>query len=454
MDKPTNFSADGNLKLLALTVFFVTTLPLARFDIGPIPFYLVDGLVAISLIKAIKIPVIHWEGYAKKIVKVSWLYLFFICLSEIRGLIFYKFVFPAFFMIWRYGLGICLVLILPRLINSKDEFNILLKVLVIAMTISASLSIMSSLPLTRQLVANKIFSIKMLNYAGSRDIERRAEFRGHEEATRGRALIGATNITGGFLCSLWPLSFIAYRRFHSKWKKFALLASIITPFGALATYSRTAWLSISLIALAVGLFGYTGKRRIILFAAALAIIIVNLVGIESKSLFVGRIVKRTTIAINSPTTSGSEAERFLSYTQPFYHLFENPIWFVTGAGSAGYKIALRGGVDRLLYQRGPLATHSAFSVSYYNFGLGGAICQLLLMVFSILMILGSIKKFKRIRSDKSVIWETLLTIWVGMTPWWLFTPNVGQMPRGSMFFFLILSIFLTVEKLHRYEKFE
>jgi len=314
------------------------------------------------------------------------------------------------------------------------------------MTISGFLTVLSSIPGTRGFVSKKIFSIKFINYAGEKSIEKRAAFRGYDMASRGRALIGSTNITGGFLCALWPLSFLAYRWLRGKWKYAALIACIISPFGALATYSRTAWLSIAAIFIIIGLFGYGGRRRIIFIVGALVLLIINQVGMESKSLYIDRIVKSTTRAITEPTAS--EFERFLSYSQPFEHLLDNPAWLLVGAGSAGYKMSLRGEIDEMIYERGRLATHSSFAMSYYNFGLLAAFCQILLLLFSLILIMSKIIESNRKNSkDDLLYWYTLMAVWIALIPWWLFTPNIGQMPRASMFFFFIIGLFLSAGNL-------
>jgi len=445
-----------NIRWLAIAVFFITTLPMARIDAGPVPFYFVDGLVAVSLLMALQHSKVRWQGISRRITLTAGIFFGFVCLSEIRGMLSYQFITPAIYMIFRYGLGVALILIIPRIVNTQRDFQTILKTAVVGMLVTGSLTILSSLPQTRPFVAETVFSHEILYSLGNKHLYKASIFRGgFDYAIRGSSLAGSVNITGGFLCALWPIAFLAYRKFkyEKKWRQISFLACIITPFGALLTYSRTAWLGIALVAFLIGILGYTGRRRIIIIAAALGLLIVNNVGLHSRYFFYDRIERSMERTLAEPFKDKASYERFLSYTQPFQHLLENPIWFIAGAGSAGRKMAIRGILDHLFYGEGDLATHSAFSMAYFNFGFLGAISHVLLMVFAFALILRNIRHSRSSEPEERLPWHALMAVWLGLIPWWLFGHGATSLPRGSMFFFLIFSIMLTCEKLRMNSEF-
>ena len=108
---------------------------------------------------------------------------------------------------------------------------------------------------------------------------------------------------------------------------------------------------------------------------------------------------------------------------------------------------IRRNLNKLLYDEEELATHSAFAMVFYNFGLLGAMCHVFLMVFLFSHILKNVVRTWRLTITEFIPWQTLLAVWVAILPWWLFTPNAGGMARGSMFFFFIISVILVVDNL-------
>jgi len=439
---------------LSLTAFFVITLPLARISLGPVPLYFADGFLVVSLLLALKRSKVRWNQLPRQILLVSAVFFLFICLSELRGIYSYNFVAPGFYMIFRFCLGISLVIILPRLVNEPRDFQAILKVILISLLVTSSLTILSSLPQTRPLVSKTVFSNKILNPTGTSYIVSASNFRGWDFGIRGSSLVGSVNITGGILCILWPLAFLAYHifRYNKKWKSVALMACIITPFGAIFTYSRSASIAIASIICLIGIFGYARKRSLVLVALTLGLLIITNVGIYSRHFQFKRLEKKFSLAFTAPSVGKGEYERFLSYSQPFEHLADNLSWLVAGTGCAARKIVFRKQLDSLAYDEDELATHSAFSMVYYNFGLIGAICHALLLVFGFTLISRNILQTRHLDLEKRLTWQALMGVWVGMIPWWLFTPNAGGMARGSTIFFFAISILLAVEKLRMQTK--
>lgn len=437
------------IRCLGLAVFFVTTLPLARINFGPVPFYFVDGFLLVLLWLSLNRPKVRWQKPAKRLALISAFFFLSVCAGEIRGMISYQFFFPGLYMIFRFGLGISLVISLPRLVNTHQDFQVVLKAAVVGMLITSSLTILSSLPPTRPFVAKTIFSNRLLTSTGADDLYKRDPFMDSDAGSRGSSLAGSVNITGAFICALWPLAFLAHQklRYSKKWKKMALLACIITPFGALATYSRSAWLGVSLITFLIGFYGYTGRRRFIFLVVALAISIVSIIGTGSRFFQIDRVIIRTKAALIDPTGSSYEYERFLSYSEPFTHLIDNPDWAVAGAGSAGTKMFNRRVLLKMIYDQHGLATHSSFSMAYYNFGVPGVVFWIFLIWCALTLILSNIRQTTMYDREERLTWQAFLSTWFGMTPWLLFGHGATASARGSMFFFCIVGILLASEKL-------
>lgn len=265
---------------------------------------------------------------------------------------------------------------------------------------------------------------------------------------RGTSLIGPATATGAYLCILWPLGLLAYHRIDSntKWKRLSLLACFVTPLGALATYSRGAWLGILLIIGLIGFLGSSASRRVIILFAVLIMIIVSYVGLESEFLLIDRIENRTAATFNDPVAEGGV--RVLSYIQPFEHLLGNPSWLLVGTGSAVGKMAERGAIDCWSYKTGRIADHSVFGRAYFDYGMPGALCHIFLMLFSLSLIFRNMQYSKRSDPEELITWQTLLAVWLGgLLPWWLLGHAAVSTARGSMLLFFIFAIFLTCEQL-------
>ena len=445
-----NKGDEKNNKLFWLGIFVVllTALQKARIEIGPMPLYFVEVLVVVLLLKTSHSTELLWSKDSRRILFLAKFFFLCVILGEIRGAFSYNFILPAIYQIARYGLGISLLFVLPRLVKTPQQFQVVLKAAVLGMLITGSLSIFSSLPPTR-FIAKYVFSNPVLNPT-VKSVEKAMDFRGSDYAIRGISLVGPATVTGAYLCILWPLGILAYRRIDSntKWKRLSLLACIIAPIGALATYSRGAWLGVSLITCLLGLFGFSGSRRMIILFAAVVIIIVSHVGLESQFFYIERIEKRTMATINDPYASGYESSRFLSYTDPFKHLLENPSWLLAGTGSAGSKMAERGDIDSSSSGKAMIATHSVFGRAYLDYGLPGALCHIFLMLSALALILRNLKYTRHTDPDEHLTWQILLAVWLGgLLPWWLFGHAAVSTARGSMVLFFIFAIFLTCEQL-------
>ena len=434
--------------LLSLFIVFLTGLHTSRVNIGPMPLYFVEGLSGILLVSAFlyfkKRPI---PTTSKIILFPAFFFFFFVVLGEMRGAASYSFLLPAIYQIARFGLGIAMLLVLPRLITHRRHLNTCLKAIVVGVLITGTLSVFSSLPPTRP-IAKLVFSNPILSPTKGGIMEKYNAMRGEDFGIRGTSLAGPATLTGTYLCTLWPLSLLAYRKLDSfTWKRLALLACILAPFGALVTYSRMSWLGVFLIVGLFGIFGRSGSRRVVILFVSVIMVIVSFVGLNSRFFYMDRIQNRTKATLENPMESGDVMERFLSYTQPFRHLMANPTWLVAGAGSAGGKMAERGSIQSLLYAQGALATHSAIAMAYYQFGLAGALCHVLLMGFGFVLVLRNVLFTRNKDLDEKLTWQVLLAVWLGLLPWWLFGHASVSTARGNMFFFFIFALFLTFEQM-------
>ncbi len=441
-----------------MTVFFITTLPIARFDLGPLPVYISDFLVAVLLDLYLRSRESRPAVY-RPITLLTLLFFYMILVSELNGYFTYRNTAASLYMFIRYSLGISLVLILPGFIETRNQLNFILKALLLGMLLNGAVTLLTSLPPTRAWVLKMVFNIPFI-VPRSGSIESGMTRHAADAAIRGRSLLGATNMTGGFLSALFPLSIVAIHFFKNEsfWKRVAWIACIVTPLGALATYSRGTWLGIGAIIFLFGVVGLAGGRRIFVPVALLVFLIISVIEIPSQFLFFERIQRSTERALNHEEHDVAETERFHSFTEPFDYLAYNSSYLLFGEGSVGGKLRGRGLIqsvnqrqNRYKSEDGDLATHSAFSMAFYNFGLIAAFAHVGIMFFAYRLIIRNIRLTSNLYSEHKILWQALLGCWVGLTPWWLFGHAATSIPRGSMFFFCMVALLLTFEKLRQKE---
>lgn len=431
-----------SIRVLSLAIVFITALALSRVRVGPIPLYFEDLLIA--AVVAVACMRSGFTRYFLTPIGMLSLCLFgFILLSECYGLAFHGSPFEPLYMMGRFGLAIALVATMPAMIRSQADLNHVLRGFVVGMLITATLAICTSLPPTRGIVNRTVFAVPMLGATVSdRALEKDVNSE-DERAVRGRSLVGSINITGGVLCTVWPLAFLAYRRFRWHWKTIALWACIITPFGAMATYARGAWLGVAAILCLVFFAGYGKGRLQVLLATILATVVIGIAGVSSNLFYFDRIINKTEVAIYD--RGEGENQRLYSYIEPFQLVIEYPIMLVMGSGTAGEKMARRGAkVDEMT---GGEHVHSAFGKTFYTFGGVAAFCQLFLMSAGYIFIFRRLVLTRRSSVDQKLPWQVALACWLGLSPWWLFGHAIASEPRGAIIYFLMFGMLLTFEDL-------
>ena len=433
---------------LGILIFVLLAVPKLRLVEGGIPLYFVDGLIFLLFVYSLRQPPVP-RYVTPPIPKFVTAYLFFVCLGELRGMVAYMSFTDSIYMLTRFCLAISLFFIVPRIIINYEAIGDVLKGVLAGLLVSSVIVIMYSWGTTRSLVMSTVFSWNCVNPGSERMALLVLMHAGVSEATRGRSLVGAATMTTGFLGSVWPLAFLAYRwpGLTKTWRQLGLLVSIITPIAILMTYGRTAWLIVALIGSMISLFGFAGGRRNVMIFAVICLVVVQQYGLYSEKFMVGRVVQKTQTAIHNPLTGESESERFLSYVQPFEHLLKNPSWWLVGAGRTGEKMVNRGNLKAQLYDEAGLATHSAFAMAYYSYGLPAALIQVLLMISAYRIILIRLRYWGQREGMQKMIWQTLLMSWVGLTLWWLSGHAPVGEPRGVMLFFFLFGLLFALDSL-------
>ncbi len=422
--------------ILGVTAFLLSVIPKLRIVIG-MPLYAVDFLILYLFIISFGKPKLKYIGNAGIIVKVVAVYLLFIAMGELRGGVVYGRMLDAVYMIFRFMMAGALFYIIPRFVRSRRELGIVVNGLCLGLLLSALISVLFSLPFTRRFVVNTFFSISFINPVDMTGVLQ------DNSTVRGSTLIGTSTFSSGVMAVLWPLLFMGGTLFASNifWKRLNLLALFIVPIGILATYGRSAWASVILVAGSVLVFGGRAGRSTILLWLLIMGLVVTKIGMESDLLMTDRVIRNTEIAVETPLERENERERFMAYIEPFRHVMEHPSFFLLGTGVANRKY---GGNA---YGEADSASHAVPGIAYYAYGVGGAICQIMIMLLSFFLIFKRLYRARRYLPSMARIWESLLAAWFGLLPWWLFGHGIVTQPRGTMVFFLYFGIVMACERM-------
>ncbi len=417
--------------------------PKANLSLAGVPLYAVDGLIAVILVRVLSRPPRHLN-VMRPIPGLAAAFLTLILLSELRGAVTYSLPFGWLYMALRFTLAVSLAYTLPRILVSPGSARTVIAGLAVGMVLASATVILYSLPATRGLTLRTIFAWRALCPESRTLIAKTTDFYGADAVIRGRSLIGAATFTSGVLASLWPLALLLqdmHAPVRRGWGVVMRLAVTMAPVAILATYGRTAWLSVTLVLLVLVSDVRNGLIRGLSLAAVAFVVILHIVPTRYDWRMVERVVVRTEQTFVAPTKDVSDRERFFSYVEPFVHLVEHPSWLLVGAGRTGQRLVRRADLRTpLLFDEGSRATHSAFSIAYYAFGLPAALCHILLMSFAFRYILSSRRQARG--TPDYATWNVLLAAWCGLLPWWLFGHGCVGEPRGAMVFFLMYGLLL------------
>ena len=431
------FRPTSPIFLLSLLAFLLSGMPKVRWVFGA-PIYLIDLIILYLIFLTVIIKRPRFVGRAKTLVGVIGAYFFFVLLGELRGAVVYNQLFNSIYMLFRFSLALMLPFIVPKIVRTPNDLTAVIKGLCVGLLLSAILAIFYSLPFTRS-IASFIFSIKLIN-----PVEQNAAVLEVSSALRGQTLIGTSTFSSGLMAMLWPLLYMGGTLFwqSGRWRLWCKIALFLLPLGILATYGRSAWLSVVLVLSSMMLWG-SGKARLkTLFWVIAFLLLIVQVGMESDLMMVNRIVKKTQKTFDAPMESDSERERFLAYVQPFQHVVKYPSFLMAGTGAANRKF----GGDA--YEEAETASHAVPGMAYYAYGVGGALCQILLMISAFRLCYRRLIRARRNVPSMVWMWRALLAALFGVLPWWLFGHGIVTQPRGAMAFFLLMGIILACERIY------
>ena len=434
------------LRLLVIMIFILLAAPKMRVMIGPAPLYIIDAIIAFLFLAANQASAVRPMKQLSSLVVV---YLVFVYIGEMRGLMQYGKPMESFYIIGQSSLAISLFYLIPRLVRTSDSLALTLKAIVAGLIFTSIITILYSLGSTRPLVVKIFFSHNFLVPYGERMAQEMLYMSGEIEALRGQSLIGVSTITTGFLGTMWAFTFLASRwpGFSANWIKAAHIASMATPVAMLMTYGRAAWVTVLAIGGIAFFFGFAkGRRNILILAACLAIIVYQ-VGWRSELFMVNRVVEKTKLAIDDPYKEESVAQRLLSYTQPFSHLMEHPLWLFAGTGRVGQKLSQRGNIEAELRDRAGLSKHSGFGMAYYSYGLLAAFTHALIILNGLRFIVRRLQESTpKDSSLHKITWQTFLMTWVGLLCWWLPGHAVIGEARGVILFFFFYGFMMSCDR--------
>lgn len=432
-----------SLKFLCITVLVLFAAPKINIKIGPIPLYLIDFLIFLTLYHARKLPKLSYKLPYKSLVSFI---LFMIFTNEfLNGLRIGTLIQPIYLMV-RMSLAVILFFVVPRIIRKPEDLIKILKYGLVGAFITALLLIFSSLPMTRGistiLLSNPILTPNAVSLSSS-------ILDAGESGIRGSSLIGVSILSGAFLNVIWPLLFLLLTFYKLKGiLKYVLFATLVlVPIGVIMTYSRGAILATILIVIGIVIFQKGKYRSIVLVLLIGGYISVSYIGFDSEYFFFERIVNRTKAAINNPFDDERESERILAYIQPFEHVLNNPIYLFLGEGFARGKVSgtsdLSGGINR--------ADHAVFAKAYYAYGL---ITSLSIVFLFFLLINYSFRVIKNTPNNNlfsSKLTRLLFVLLIGFSSWFSFGHAAVSNPRGTMLMFFVFGLVVSQKNIFLFE---
>ncbi|MEM9341980.1 MAG: O-antigen ligase family protein [Pseudomonadota bacterium] len=426
------------IRLFALFAFVLTAMPKTNLKVGPIPIYLVDVLI-LMLIFAVPARPPAQAGRLMFAGTVT-LIMMIAMISEASGALKFGTPLDSAYIAGRTLLAFSVFFLVSNYIRSIHDMQIVLKGAVAGLLVTASLMILTSLPMTRAQVSDLIFSQRFLEPAADSVSGILAD--SPDRGVRGRTLIGVSIIGASFINACWPLAALLLRwpGHISIWRNVALIASILAPLGVLFSYSRGPILASALIVVAAILLNLRHVRRGIVLPVLVGITIVGSVGIGSQLFYFERLENSFQAIFDNPQHQQSESERLLAYSEPLGHVLNHPSFVLFGEGVA---VRYSGATSRS-DQYGQ-ATHSVFAVAYYSYGLIAAVLYISLILRS-LMHSGHIA-ISYHRTFNGFIAQAVFLSILALTPWTLLGHAPVSTPRGAMLFFLIIGLATTLTRI-------
>ncbi|MDB2576737.1 O-antigen ligase family protein [Planctomycetota bacterium] len=368
------------LTLTCVAVFLLLAAPRARVGPGGIPIYLYDvfGALAFGFAYRVSLPSAPAIRLLRSLLAAL---LFLIVISQVNAGILITSPTNAAYMAIRYFVNVLMAVAILKFAADRNGFDLLTKTIIAATAVTATITLLLSVPATRDLIL-PLMKVPFLNPTAMW-VDR--TLASSQSAVRGESLIGTSTITGAFLASMWPI--VACMPFlrvdpRSAWNRLRGPIAALVALGALATYSRGALLALGAACVVLLV---KGSRRTRQASAALILaagFTFYFAPSESESLMIDRYSNRFSALAEGLRAGGefdtaNEADRLESYIAPFIYLSENPEMAVLGHGNA------RGRTTRLHPSPVTFPTHALIPSAMVKFGLVSALILVSMIVLAI-----------------------------------------------------------------------
>ena len=419
--------------LLFVTVLVLTAAPRMGIRVGPVPVYIIDGLLLLTFMAAMQVR----TGVAQR-KPLQGLVLFLlplIVMSEFYGIVLSGKPLEPIYEMVRMLIAISLFFSVSRIVQTEEDVLAVIKAVTLGAIFTATLMIFSSVSFTRGIVTSTFFSWSFFEPAAEKALE---TFSDSSDPMRGRSLVGVSILSGAFLNVSWPMAAMLYR-WHGRvsliWRKLALVSMSLIPIGIVMSYSRGAVLGLLMVILGTILFGAKQARKGIVIGAMTAVILFSAVGWDSEIFFFDRLENRTQAMLENPYEDERETARLFAYIDPFFHMQKHPEFLVFGRGQT--------------YSSYGIADHAVFAKAYVAYGMMAAFLYMFLVARVFLLLRGKASTPFRLDPFVQRFAQTLLISMLGMLPWVMFGHAAVSSPRGAMLLFLVLGLATSLKNFER-----
>lgn len=432
--------------LLSGVALLLTAAPLARVYAGSMPINFIDLLV-------ISIFGLMWAGVVRPISlkrhapipTLVLLYFLFVFAGWVREFAEYKLALEPLFMLIRFSLGMSMAVLLPTLIQTREDLDRVLKMALVGIAFSSLFAILYALP---QFGGVRVFlnqgSILFPGRARA-DLTQLAA----AEADRAMSTIGGPNVAACWFVLFFPLSLMVWRTklWGNKWATFAMITTFLTLGGALVTYGRSTLIALVLVATAVIVFRLFKSWLTMVGLVTGTILFILTIGLASSNFDFDLVFFKFQRMLEDPTVAHTDQARINSYAVIIPFLEDNPIWLVSGMGVLGNRGVRLGILDKgdLILRLENGEVHSMFAASFFHYGL------LAMLIFTALALYCGTRSMtmavRRGEGPYSVYWQYLFAAWVGVIPYWLFTHMYVTAEQGVYLLFFMVGLVLAVGKL-------
>lgn len=423
------------IHLLVIFVFLLFCMPRLNVRLGPVPLYAIDVIAALMLYQFSISSRKFGTSIALPFRGIIMVIGFFVILSEVSAFVYDGSILDATYLSVRYFLAFGTAFVIPHLIRTRADIEVVLKAAALALVITSVLMITSSLPMTRALPI-LLFSIPNLDPSNAG----RFLIDAGDSGIRGTTLIGVSILSGAFISIGWPLAaYLRTARFKLSafWEIVSLAAVTLSPLGIVMSYSRQAATGAILVILATLIYKFGDLRSRILRPVLFSVAIVAFVGAGSSLFFFDRFTNRFSAVIDTPLADDRESARFLSYVVPFEHVVDNPQFFLVGAGSRR--------------EESSSATIKSFEENHSLIGAGyfahGMVSTLLMafLVFAVLRYTNWYRKQSDGLPERARGWSRALFLgYLPFLPMAAFSPGLGNNLRCMYIFMLFIGLLTTL----------